>query len=105
MYAPTAAWWMRQASWYALADDGGTLGISGRVKDGTTMLNAKKLRMLREACGWTPTEMLDHLAKEQNTYCSQTSLSAYELGRYSPKTKMMFALAKLYSVSVEELLI
>ena len=69
------------------------------------MIDGKKLRKLREACGWNPTQMLAHLAKEQGVYCSPSSLSSYELGRVKNCTPdTLFALAKLYDVKPEDLL-
>ncbi len=70
------------------------------------MLNAKKLKMLREACGWTRTQMLVALAKEQGTYCSYSCLCEYENGRIkNPRTNMLLAMARLYDICLEELLI
>ena len=68
------------------------------------MLNAKKLRMLRSANGWSQTQMLEALAKEQRAYCSQSMLRQYELGRIKNcNHDLLMALARLYDVSVEDL--
>lgn len=69
------------------------------------MLNAKKLKLLREASSWTPTQMLQALAKEQGTFCSQSELSRYESGHTkSCSVTLLLALAKLYDVEPEDLL-
>ena len=70
------------------------------------MLNNNKLKQLRKANGWTYTQMLSHLAKEQGVYCSPSSLSGYENGRTKNcPPHLLFALAALYSVEPQELLI
>ena len=69
------------------------------------MVNGKKLRMLRQACGWTPTQLLAVLAKEHGVYVHPSSLSAYELDRVkNPPTEVLIALAKIYDVKLEDLL-
>ena len=68
------------------------------------MLNGTKIKELREACGWTPTEMLSHLAKEQGMWCSPSSLRSYELGRTKDcSSGLLFAMAKLFDVKPEDL--
>ena len=89
-----------------MVDDGDTPGVKGETEGDIYMLNAKKLILLREVCGWTRTQMLEALAKEQGIYCSYPSLCSYELGRVkNPRTEIIQAIARLYDVKLEELLI
>ena len=70
------------------------------------MLNARKLKTLRHANGWTYTQMLSRLAKDCGAYCAPATLANYENGRTKHcRPEMLFALAKLYDVESKDLLI
>ena len=70
------------------------------------MLNRKKLIMLREANGWTHTQMLQELAKSQGVFIAPASIAGYEKGTIEDcRPSLLFALARLYDVPPEDLLI
>lgn len=70
------------------------------------MLDHKKLAELRKNNNWTYPQMLGHLAAEQGVYCTTQSMAAYEKGRTKNcPPHLLLAIARLYCVKPEELLI
>ena len=58
----------------------------------------EKLQELRKSRGLTQEELAEAL------FVSRTAISKWESGTSDPSTSNLFALAKLYGISVEELL-
>jgi transcriptional regulator with XRE-family HTH domain len=59
---------------------------------------SKKLRDLREKCGYTQQQIANTLNIDRSTY------SYYETGKTSPDIPSLIVLANVFSVSIEELL-
>lgn len=59
---------------------------------------SKKLRDLREKCGYTQQQIANALNIDRSTY------SYYETGKTSPDIPSLLVLANVFSISVEELL-
>ena len=59
---------------------------------------SKKLRDLREKCGYTQQQIANALNIDRSTY------SYYETGKTSPDIPSLIVLANVFSVSIEELL-
>ena len=59
----------------------------------------KRLRSLREKCGYTQIHIAKALNIDRSTY------AYYESGKSVPKLEMFVALAELFSVSIEELIV
>ena len=62
------------------------------------MILSEKIIMLRKKYGWSQEELAERLD------ISRQSVSKWEQGISDPSTSNLFALAKLFGVSVEELL-
>ena len=62
------------------------------------MILSEKIIMLRKKYGWSQEELAERLD------ISRQSVSKWEQGVSDPSTSNLFALAKLFGVSVEELL-
>lgn len=64
----------------------------------TNIYLSKKLRDLREKCGYTQQQIANVLNIDRSTY------SYYETGKTSPDIPSLIVLANVFSVSIEELL-